>query len=154
METRLIEISLETAKRWYAQGGEQKDMALGAFTLEELGEKLPSTFVEYLGRCMKWGIKVEEDEYIDINPQIEAVKKLMLLRDFYNNNWKPDWTSYSDSKFGITKVYKSGDVNCEYSVEEKYNPVYTSWLVFNDKKHAEAFLNNFRELIEAAGDLI
>ena len=33
METRLIEISLETAKRWYAQGGEQKDMALGAFTL-------------------------------------------------------------------------------------------------------------------------
>ena len=91
METRLIEISLETAKRWYEQGGEQKDIALGAFTLEELREKLPSTFVEYLGRCMKWGIKVEEDEYIDINPQIEAVKKLILLRDFYNNGWKPDW---------------------------------------------------------------
>ena len=44
METRLIRISLDTAKRWYEQGGELKDMALGAFALEELGVKLPSTF--------------------------------------------------------------------------------------------------------------
>ena len=90
METRLIRISLDTAKRWYEQGGELKDMALGAFTLEELGVKLPSTFEEYLEWCKKWAIKVDAVDYIDKNPQIDALKKLILLCNFYNNGWKPD----------------------------------------------------------------
>ena len=36
METRYIELSLDTAKRWYEQGGELKEMALGAFDAKEL----------------------------------------------------------------------------------------------------------------------
>ena len=154
METRYISLSLDTAKRWCQQGGELRDMALGVFSLEELDCKLPKTFEEYLEILDQWCIMPHKEQYEDLNPQIAAVKKLILLRDFYNNNWKPDWSDYLDSKFGIAKVYKSGYVNCEYSVEEKYNPAYTSWLVFNDKKHAEDFFENFRELIEKAGDLI
>lgn len=152
METRLIRISLDTAKRWYEQGGELKDMALGAFNLEELGVKLPSTFEEYLERCAKWGIKVEEDEYIDINPQIEAVKKLILLRDFYNNGWKPDWGKITDNKYHINKRYDRDANVLSFNVEIAFSPL--TFLTFNNSGYAHEFLTNFRDLIEQAGDLI
>ena len=152
METRLIRISLETAKRWYEQGGELKDMALGAFTLEELGVKLPSTFDEYLERCAKWGIKVEEYEYIDINPQIEALKKLILLRDFYNNNWKPDWYKLIEDKYRIEKDYDRETKVISFDVGIAFRP--STFLTFNNSENAHEFLTNFRDLIEQAGDLI
>ena len=152
METRLIRISLDTAKRWYEQGGELKDMALGAFTLEELGVKLPSTFEEYLERCAKWGVKVEEYEYIDINPQIEALKKLILLRDFYNNNWKPDWDKLIEDKYRIEKDYDRETKVISFDVGIAFRP--STFLTFNNSENAHEFLTNFRELIEEAGDLI
>ena len=152
METRLIRISLDTAKRWYEQGGELKDMALGAFTLEELGVKLPSTFEEYLGRCAKWGVKVEEYEYIDINPQIEALKKLILLRDFYNNNWKPDWDKLIEDKYRIEKDYDRETKVISFDVGIAFRP--STLLTFNNSEYAHEFLTNFRDLIEQAWDLI
>ena len=36
METRNVKITLETAERWYWQGGEFKEMASSAFTEAEL----------------------------------------------------------------------------------------------------------------------
>ena len=152
METRYIEISLDTAKMWYEQGGELKDMALGAFTLEELGVKLPSTFEEYLERCAKWGVKVEEYEYIDINPQIEALKKLILLRDFYNNNWKPDWDKLIEDKYRIEKDYDRETKVISFDVGIAFRP--STFLTFNNSGYAHEFLTNFRDLIEQAGDLI
>ena len=152
METRLIRISLDTAKRWYEQGGEQKDIVLGAFTLEELGEKLPSTFEEYLGRCIKWGIKPKEDEFTDTNPQIEAVKKLILLRDFYNNGWKPNWDKIIEDKFHIKKDYDRETKVISFDVGIAFRP--STLLTFNNSEYAHEFLTNFRDLIEQAGDLI
>ena len=152
METRLIRISLDTAKRWYEQGGELKDMALVAFTLEELGEKLPRTFDEYLERCAKWGIKVDAEDYTDRNPQIEALKKLILLRNFYNNGWKPDWSDYLVSKYAIKRTYNREEVICLPIVSYTCDP--QSFLVFNSNENANEFFDNFRDLIEQAGDLI
>lgn len=152
METRHIEISLEIAKRWYQQGGELKDMALGAYTLEEMGYELPKTWKEFEEALSQWGIKLDTGAYCDINPQIMAVKKLMLLRDFYNNNWKPNWDSYIEDKFTIDMDYKTDTGTFEYSVMRVYKPA--SFLVFNNPKYAEEFLENFRELIVEAGDLI
>ena len=152
METRLIRISLDTAKRWYEQGGELKDMALGAFTLEELGVKLPSTFEEYLEWCKKWAIKVDAVDYIDKNPQIDALKKLILLRDFYNNGWKPDWSDHLVSKYAIKRTYNREEGICLPIVSYTCDP--QSFLVFNSNKNANEFFDNFRDLIEQAGDLI
>ena len=152
MEIRYISLPLETAKRWYEQGGELKDMALGVYTLEELGYSLPKTFEEYLEILDQWRIIPHKEEYEDLNPQIAAVKKLILLRDFYNNEWKPKWGDLMDDKFVIDKDYKKDTGKFEYFVIRVYRP--SSFLVFNNDKHAEEFLNNFRELIEQAGDLI
>ena len=47
MKTRTIEISLDTAKRLYEQGGEYRDIALTAFKEHELiGDRLPKTWEE------------------------------------------------------------------------------------------------------------
>ena len=152
MEIRYISLSLETAKRWYQQGGELKDMALGAYTLEELGYSLPETFEEYLAILDQWRIIPHKEEYEDLNPQIAAVKKLILLRDFYNNNWKPDWDNIIEYKYGITYWYNRDTKESSYAVKVIYNP--PCFLVFNEMAKADEFLNNFRELIEEAGDLI
>ena len=154
METRYISLSLDTAKRWYQQGGELKDMALGAYTLEELGFELPKTFEEFLGVMERWNIAIPEQMYNDAIPQIAAVKKLMLLLTFYNNGWQPNWKEMVEDKFSIIRNYIKETDEYKYGVEVKYSPTYSTWLVFKSKKLADEFLNNFRELIEQAGDLI
>ena len=160
MKTRQIELPLETAKRWYEQGGELKEMALGAFSEKELiGDRLPKTWDEY---CAKHGensdmIKASLDyAYTTINKYIFsdykqaqahiAKMKLHLLRDEYRNGWKPDWKDGNLGKYVI-----------ESSEEEYYVAKYkyiSSFLAFQDEKTAKEFLNNFRDLIEQAWDLI
>ena len=71
METRYIEISLETAKRWYEQGGELKDMAIGAYSEQELiGSRLPKTWDEYCAKHGEVGDKIKASlntAYMTIN---------------------------------------------------------------------------------------
>ena len=160
METRQIELSLDTAKRLYEQGGEYRDIALTAFKEHELiGDRLPKTWDEY---CAKHGensdmIKASLDyAYTVINKYIFsdykqaqayiAKMKLHLLRDEYRNGWKPDWKDSEHKKY----VIQSSEG--EYYVDDYYN--ISTFLAFQDEKQAKEFLTNFRELIEEAGDLI
>ena len=160
MKTRTIEISLDTAKRWYEQGGELRDLAIGAFGDKILiGDRLPKTWDEY---CIKHGevgdrIKASLDSaYTTINryafsdyKQTEAhiaTIKLHLLRDEYRNGWKPDWKNGNQGKY----VIESSEGECYV---DNYNHI-SSFIAFQDEKTANEFLTNFRDLIEQAGDLI
>ena len=160
MDTRYIEISLDTARRWYEQGGELKDMALGAFDEKELiGNRLPKSWEEY--RAMKGdegekanaalsfaytSINGAFPDYHDVEKHI-ALMKLHLLRDEYRQGWKPDWCDNSD-KYKITKM------RSDYEIVVTFSTCYSSFLSFKTKEVAKEFLTNFRELIEQAGDLI
>ena len=74
-----------------------------------------------------------------------ALMQLHQLRDCYRQGWMPNLT-IPKSHFAI--FYMKG----KYSVEEF---MYSSeFLSFQSKEIAELFLNNFRDLIEKAGDLI
>ena len=74
-----------------------------------------------------------------------ALMQLHQLRDCYRQGWEPDWNNDCD-KYIIVKN------------RDKYVVFGGNWtnqfLSFQDRKRAEEFLNNFRELIEKAGDLI
>ena len=160
METRTIEISLETARRWYEQGGELKDMALGAFDEKELiGNRLPKSWEEY--RAMKGdegekanaalsfaytSINGAFPDYHDAEKHI-ALMKLHLLRDEYRQGWKPDWCDNSD-KYKITKM------RSDYEIVVTFSTCYSSFLSFKTKEVAKEFLTNFLDLIKEAGDLI
>ena len=160
METRTIEISLETARRWYEQGGELKDMALGAFDEKELiGNRLPKSWEEY--RAMKGdegekanaalsfaytSINGAFPDYHDAEKHI-ALMKLHLLRDEYRQGWKPDWCDNSD-KYKITKM------RSDYEIVVTFSTCYSSFLSFKTKEVAKEFLTNVLDLIKEAGDLI
>ena len=169
MEARTITLTLEKAKEFYKKGGEFRDLALSAYTEEELIEiMLPKTWEEF---CNNY--TVQKGEYfIDSNSIIRQVSldnlrlpcrdsnllpnrqaaeahlaliKLHQLRDCYRQGWKPDWT-IPKSNFAI--FYMKG----RYTVEEF---IYSrEFLTFQTREIASEFLTNFRELIEEAGDLI
>ena len=160
METRQIELSLDTAKRLYEQGGEYRDIALTAFKEHELIDgRLPKTWDEYCAKHGEEGDKIKASlntAYMTINRYVFsdykqaqahiAKMKLHLLRDDYRNGWKPDWKDGNLGKYVI-----------ESSEEEYYVAKYkyiSSFLAFQDEKTAKEFLNNFRDLIEQAWDLI
>ena len=70
METRQIELSLDTAKRLYEQGGEYRDIALTAFKEHELiGDRLPKTWQEF---CAQNEVKIGECYLNDCCGLIEA----------------------------------------------------------------------------------
>ena len=70
--------------------------------------------------------------------------QLHQLRDCYRQGWKPDWKSMTD-KYCI--------VNCEWPSIVSYT-TYVRFLSFQSSEIAQQFLDNFRDLIEEAGDLI
>ena len=160
MITRQIELSLDTARRWYEQGGELRELALGAFSRNELNcGRLPKTWDEYCAKQGEVGDKIKASldiAYMTINKHIFsdykqaqahiALMKLHLLRDEYRQGWKPDWRNVDESKFVIEMVANVLSIN-NYGIT-RYS------LSFQDEKRADKFLTNFRDLIEEAGDLI
>lgn len=74
-----------------------------------------------------------------------ALMQLHQLRDCYRQGWKPDWNKDSN-KYYIEKN------NYDYDIVI-YNSL-PHFLAFQSDEIAKEFLNNFRELIEQAGDLI
>ena len=163
MKTRTIEISLDTAKRWYEQGGELRDLAIGAFGDKILiGDRLPKTWDEY---CIKHGEvgdrikaslntaytminKYTFSDYKQTGAHI-ALMKLHLLRDEYRNGWLPCFGDNS-KKYGIKRNMIAGKTWLVIAL----HTYYSDSLSFPTYKLTEEFLTNFRELIEEAGDLI
>ena len=160
METRQIEISLDTAKRLYEQGGEYRDIALTAFKEHELiGGRLPKTWDEYCVKHGEEGDKIKASlntAYMTINKHVFsdykqtqahiAKMKLHLLRDEYRNGWLPEWKEDGEPKFVILNVENELEV-----VERRET---AGFLAFQDGERANEFLTNFLDLIKEAGDLI
>ena len=170
MEERTVKLTLEKAKEFYKKGGEFKELALSAFTEEELTKvELPKTWEEFCSQfkireeyCINTdsSIKEENDDYRDplydrsVLPSKKAAEahlalmQLHQLRDCYRQGWEPNW---SDRKNKYCIIY-NGDSICNYII---YINIFTStFLSFQSKEVAQLFLKNFRSLIEEAGDLI
>ena len=169
MEERSIKISLDKARDWYNRGGEYKELALSAFTENEITTSaLPNTWEEF---CNMYPIK-DDEWYIsassniirmsqgkrctfyncNILPSLQSAKahlalmQLHQLRDCYRQGWVPDWKDENQNKWVIFYVYNKYIIE-QYSFSSRF-------LSFQSKELAEKFLNNFKDLIEIAGDLI
>ena len=137
---------------------------------EDIKPQLPKTWEEF---CKQNPIK-EEEKYIassshisnamvfpinrnsisDRNtlPSKEAAEQHLILmqlhqlRDCYRQGWIPDWKNTKFSKYCIECV------NDSYNISAYYASI--NFLSFQSREIAEEFLNNFKDLIEQAGDLI
>ena len=170
METRTIKLTLEKAKEFYKKGGEFKELALSAFTEEELTKGgLPKTWEEF---CNNYKVQkeacfidsdsdivvvssgtrlIDSDQNLLPNKQAAeahlALMQLHQLRDCYRQGWEPNWSDGED-KYCIVRSYN----NTNHLVAAyKGAKVFLS---FQSADIAKLFLKNFRGLIEAAGDLV
>ena len=171
MEKRNIAISLDKAREWYNRGGEYKELALSAFSEEEIKvSMLPNTWEEFLslypikeGECyidnsghintFKSRIGNTRNPLYDLSvlPSQEAAKahlalmQLHQLRDCYRQDWLPDWMDDNQIKWCIYLDKNMLKVGLIYS---------SQFLSFQSEEIARKFLNNFIELIKLAGDLV
>ena len=120
MEARNVKVSLETAKRWYEQGGEFKEMALSAFTEAELNPVRNEWESKFIGKEID-GVYIASDSYIykigcicnysekgtfKTEKQAKSalayaqLTQLMALPE-YNGDWVPDWRDKSQLKHCI-----------------------------------------------------
>ena len=139
----------------------------GTIVFEDIKPKLPKTWDEFCNNH-----KIQEEEcYINTDAEIEkavlsrnrlicgdsnvlpnkqaaeahlALIKLHQLRDCYRQGWIP---TLNKTSFGIIRRIE-GDLEVEKFVFS------SRFLSFQCEKIAKDFLNNFRDLIEQAGDLI
>lgn len=149
MNTRNVTLTLDKAKEWYKKGGDLKQVALQAFTEEELTKvDLPKTWEEFyeqyyfkhvLNNCLSAVSNNFAMRYVN---KFEAFVKLQYLRDCWRQGWEP--TEY-DTGYGIFK-YPKKHLIMSFS--------FISFLSFPTREMAEEFLKCFRDLIEKAGDLI
>ena len=169
MEERNVKISLDKAREWYNKGGELKELALSAFTEKEIKEiVLPNTWEEF---CKMYPVK-DDEWYIsassniirmsqgkrftfyncNILPSLQSAKahlaqmQLEQLRDCYRQGWVPDWKNSYQWKWCI--IFDTDTFIITAGI------CYNHFLSFQSKEIAEKFLNNFKDLIETAGDLI
>ena len=169
MEERNVKISLDKAREWYKQGGEFKELALSAFSEKEITESaLPITWEEF---CKMYPVK-DDEWYIsassnirrmsqgkrctfyncNILPSLQSAKahlaymQLHQLRDCYRQGWVSDWKNENQIKW------------CIYFEKNIFvvKPIYhrSHFLSFQSEEIARKFLNNFKDFIETAGDLI
>ena len=135
---------------------------------KDITPKLPETWEEF---CKLYPIKAEvficsdsqliyrnggrsRHYSIDKNvlPSLESAEahlasmQLHQLRDCYRQGWVPDWDSEETEKYNIE--FSSN----KYFVFKHYTS--RRFLSFQSQEIAEKFLDNFKYLIEQAGDLI
>ena len=145
----------------------------GKVIFEDIKPQLPKTWKEFChnyevqkGECY---ISLDSDidtplpgvrlEYGDRNilPSEKAVEQhlalmqLHQLRDCYRQGWVPDYTNISN-KFCIIRQFDFHSYKYDYEIIT-FTTIHC-FLTFQSKEIAEEFLNNFRDLIEQAGDLI
>lgn len=117
----------------------------GFIVFEDAKPPLPKTWLEFVKTQNYEKSQIITGVPRDITPQHIALIQLHKLRDCYRQGWRPDWTD-DNAKWCIIRIC-SNIIVSPYYFE-------SSFLSFQTPKLAEEFLNNFRDIIEQAGDLI
>lgn len=113
---------------------------------------LPKTWGEYVKyyrsdepSCLRIASIMDIPNYI-VQQHI-ALIQLHQLRDCYRQGWEPDYSNHN-SEFIWSIFKRRGVLMVRNFVSDSH------FLSFPSEGLAEEFLNNFRDLIEQAGDLI
>lgn len=82
---------------------------------------------------------------VNNSSKIKAIDKLIDTAEFYNGNWKPDWSNNKEGKFYISYNFIH---NGYFVIEDNSNNVGT--IVFKHKEDAQAVIENpnFREILD------
>lgn len=76
----------------------------------------------------------------------EALRRLLFLRDYYNEGWKPSWDDRSTLKFCIITHTKKLDKDTSFKISRV--------MTFKTEEIRDKFLEEQRELLEIAKPLL
>ena len=102
-----------------------------------------------------YDVSISEDSVVTYFPKkenysvFEALRKLLILRDYYNEGWQPDWSKKNKMHFCI-RVRNNKITTDNNSDINEFNTV----LVFTDYTIRDKFLEEQRELLEIAKPLL
>lgn len=104
---------------------------------------LPTSWseVEKRGDAMFLALKAE----VQYMKKIEALMKLIVLRDIYRQGWKPDWEK---EKTKYTIIYNHGNLMCAA------HWYISTPLSFQTPEIRDLFFENFSDIIEQAKEFI
>ena len=83
---------------------------------------------------------------IGLGKPMLALCQLLVCREVYRQGWKPNWTSANENKYCI--------INDSNKIETTFNASISRVLSFQSKEVKDKFLENFKDLIEEAKELI
>lgn len=134
IEQLTTEISLEKAREWYKSGGTLKEIALQAFTKDELEElpkweeistlvlkNTPSCMVVPTKELRKWAV----------------IHKLAIIAEYLNEGWRPDWTDYNKAKYYIFRDFQIKEIQIAIAYSCSHGNIY-----FKTKELAEKLLKS------------
>ena len=159
METRNVKVALETAQRWYGQGGEFKEMALSVYSEAELNPVNNEWASKFLGNDMdgyyitsmsiihdmKAKCSKPDKSTFKTEKQTKAalayaqLTQLMALPE-YNGDWVADWGNKFESKYCIIPVNKEIKIDLFYEYAQK--------ICFKSYALASLFFKNNIDLLE------
>ena len=159
METRNVKITLETAKRWYEQGGEFKEMALSAFTEAELnpvrnewerkfiGKEIDGVYFASDGCIYKMDCICNYSEKGTYKTEKQAksalayaqLTQLMALPE-YNCDWVPDWSDECEAKYIIKRV--RNEIDTDYYSNTHHH------ISFKSEEIRKRFMENNYDLLK------
>ena len=89
------------------------------------------------------------NNYLMLKDTFEALRKLTILREYYNKGWQPDWSKKNSMHFCI-RVRNNKITTDNNSDINEFNTV----LVFRDYTIRDKFLEEQRKLLEIAKPLL
>lgn len=142
---RTIELSLETAINFYKKGGEFRELALSAFTRDELmNGLLPKSWEEWFSFLPEPAQNVYIELFKRMPSKYVALMKLEILRDCYRKSEDKEEMGY----FCINRC------DNDFRIVDLDPHFYQHFLSFRVFGTARAFRENFDKLLKEAGDLI
>ena len=159
METRNVKVSLETAKRWYVQGGEFKEMALSAYTEDELnpikneweskilGKDIDGFYISSLSHVCSLNNNCSKSEKATYKTEKQAksalayaqLTQLMALPE-YNGDWVPDWSDNDNVKHVIRRYFN--EIDFDYYSNTHH------FLAFKTEQIRDIFFENNYDLLK------
>lgn len=102
--------------------------------------------IDYVDVCISLNTADKSIIVSDTNcKKIKAISQLMDIADYYNGNWKPNWSNNKEGKFYISYNFIHNDY---FVIEDNSNNV--GAVVFKHNEDAQEVINNpnFREILD------
>ena len=123
-------------------------LSTSPYTFQGFEQKAPAPTYE---EAEEWIRREYEkgNNYLMLKDTFEALRKLTILREYYNNGWQPDWSKDNWKYFiSIRRVHPivEFEIDCSAGIPHV--------LSFKTRDIAEKFLEEQRELLEIAKPLL